>query len=87
MNLQSTRSFALAAATAALLVAGCAQAGGDKMAGKEAKIHCGGINGCNGQGDCKSASNECKGHNACKGKGFKSMTKADCDAKGGHEVL
>ncbi len=88
MNFQSTRSFAMAAAAAALLVAGCAQAGGDKMAkGSEAKIHCGGVNGCQGQTDCKSASNACKGQNSCKGHGFKAMSKADCDAKGGTEVL
>jgi hypothetical protein len=30
--------------------------------------------------DCKSAKNSCKGQNSCKGEGFKSMSKADCDA-------
>ncbi|HZW86276.1 MAG TPA: hypothetical protein VFF41_02340 [Gallionella sp.] len=84
MNVQSTRSFALAAAAAALLIAGCAQAGGEKVA--EAKIHCGGVNACKGQTDCKSAENSCKGQNSCKGHGFKALSKTDCDAMGGHEI-
>jgi len=56
-----------------LLIAGCAQAGGEKVA--EAKIHCGGVNACKGQTDCKSAENSCKGQNSCKGHGFKALSR------------
>jgi hypothetical protein len=47
------------------------------------KVHCLGVNGCKGKGDCKTASNACKGMNACKGKGMVSMSEKDCKAKGG----
>jgi hypothetical protein len=46
----------------------------------EAKVHCDGVNSCNGQSSCKSAKNSCKGQNSCKGRGFKEMTQKDCDA-------
>lgn len=50
---------------------------------EEAKVHCGGINACKGQSECKTASNECKGQNACKGKGIVSTTEKECAEKGG----
>jgi hypothetical protein len=53
---------------------------------EDAKVHCAGVNACKGQGECKTATNECKGQAACKGQGWLSLTKADCDAKGGKVV-
>jgi len=52
-------------------------------AGEAGKVHCLGVNGCKGKGDCKTASNACKGMNACKGKGMSIMSDKDCKAKGG----
>jgi hypothetical protein len=48
------------------------------------KGECWGINACKGQGACGGADgHECAGQNACKGQGWLSLTKPDCDAKGG----
>src|SRR5680860_1777119 len=44
---------------------------------------CFGVNGCKGQGACKTAQNDCKGHNACKGKGFVVMTDTECAEQSG----
>ncbi len=71
----------LATAAAALFAGGAVLAG--EQAGKEAKVHCGGINACKGQTDCKTATNACKGQNTCKGQGYKDVTKEECEAKGG----
>lgn len=69
--------FALAATAAALLsVAPMSATAAEK--GK-----CVGANSCKGLSDCKMANTSCKGLNACKGQGFVSLTKAECDAKGG----
>lgn len=72
----------LAVGAAALILAGCASNGSGTSA-SAAKVHCAGLNSCKGTSDCKTAENACKGQNVCKGHGFLSMTKADCDAKGG----
>ena len=53
---------------------------------QEAKVHCGGINACRGQAECKTAANACKGQNACKGKGFISTTEDECAERGGTVV-
>ena len=70
--------FAMAAAAAAMLATApmAANAGSDE-------IHCVGVNSCKGTSDCKTATSACKGQNSCKGHGFLSITKAECDAKGG----
>ena len=47
------------------------------------KGQCFGVNGCKGQGACKSAKNDCKGHNACKGQGWLAMTEEDCNGQNG----
>jgi uncharacterized membrane protein len=75
MKLANRSGAAIAAAAAALFLAGAAMA---PAHAEEAKGQCTGANSCKGQGACKSASNACKGQNACKGKGFLSLTKADC---------
>ena len=51
--------------------------------GKEARIHCTGVNACKGKSECSSASNSCKGQNECKGQGWVSMTEKKCLEKGG----
>jgi outer membrane murein-binding lipoprotein Lpp len=80
---QTGKGALLAVGAAALILAGCASSGSSNTASSEAKVHCAGLNSCKGTSDCKTAENACKGHNVCKGHGFLSMTKAECDAKGG----
>lgn len=80
----------LASAAAILLLAGCSSNSGSipsdgysESKAKAAKVHCSGVNSCKGTSDCATATSACKGHNSCKGKGWISMTKEECDAKGG----
>ena len=49
-------------------------------------VHCSGVNSCKGTSECKSGDHACKGMNSCKGQGFLSMSKAECDAKGGKVI-
>lgn len=79
-----------AALAALALAAGCAHHHGKKDAGKAAdgaaavKGECHGVNECKGQGACGSGDDHnCAGQNTCKGLGWLSLTKAECDAKGG----
>jgi hypothetical protein len=51
--------------------------------GNDSKVHCYGVNSCKGHNDCKTDKNACKGHGSCKGQGFLSMSKSECDEKGG----
>jgi len=45
-----------------------------------AKVHCTGVNACNGQSSCKSAHNACKGQTSCKGLGGVEMSsKQECE--------
>lgn len=77
------------AALAAFALAGCAHHhhGAKKdapAAASAAKGECHGVNECKGKGACGSgAEHNCAGTNACKGHGWLSLTKAECDAKGG----
>ena len=91
---QSSRKlsgFALASATAALVLAGCGgntSAKADKAAAapeaaKVAQVKCSGINSCKGKSACATATNSCAGQNSCKGKGWIKTSKEECDAKGG----
>lgn len=80
----ATRSgAAIATAAFALALSGASMMAPTAAAADEAKIHCAGANSCKGHGECKTASNDCAGMNSCKGQGFISLTKAECDAKGG----
>jgi hypothetical protein len=72
----------IAAAAAAMLIAGTALAAPMQLA-EGAKGHCMGANACKGQSACKTATNACAGQNACKGKGFTEGTKEECDKAGG----
>jgi hypothetical protein len=51
------------------------------------QVKCLGIHECKGQSACHVAGGHaCAGQNACKGKGWISVTKADCDLKGGKVI-
>ncbi|MGR9107371.1 MAG: BufA2 family periplasmic bufferin-type metallophore [Gammaproteobacteria bacterium] len=82
MVTRKTSGLLLATAAAAFFISGPVTAQETNMA-EEAKVHCGGINACKGQSECKTATNECKGQNACQGKGFISTTAQECEEKGG----
>ena len=69
---------ALAAAAAALFVAGCATGGEGTGYKATGKVECEGVNGCKGLSECKTASNDCKGKNSCKGEGFVYMSPPEC---------
>ncbi len=75
MRVKKLAGIALATAAAGMF----AMTAADPAAAQGANVKCEGVNGCKGQGGCKSAGNECKGKNGCKGKGFTEMSKADCD--------
>ncbi len=79
MKIDVNSGAAIAAAAAALLIAGTAISAPMQVAAEDAKGHCMGANGCKGKSACKTASNECAGQNACKGKGFVEMTKEECE--------
>jgi len=79
MKIDVNSGAAIAAAAAALLIAGTAISAPVQMAAEGAKGHCMGANACKGQSDCKTATNECKGKNGCEGKGYLEKTKEECD--------
>lgn len=81
MAKNKSTAIMLATAAAALFAGGVTIANG--VQADEAKVHCGGITSCKGTSDCATAENACQGQNSCKGKGFKIVTKAECEAKGG----
>jgi hypothetical protein len=74
----------LAAAAFSMAVSGAAFA--PMAQAEDAKVQCSGVNSCKGQGECKTTTNACKGQAACKGHGWISLSKAECDAKGGKVV-
>ena len=73
----ATAAFSLAVSGASLAVPTAA------MAGDEAKIHCVGVNTCQGTSDCKTATSACAGQNSCKGQGFVALTASQCEKIGG----
>lgn len=77
---RKTKAIMLATATAALFSGGMTA---EIAHADEAKVHCGGITSCKGTSDCATAENSCQGMNSCKGHGFKTVTKSECEAKGG----
>jgi hypothetical protein len=81
MKLNQKSGARIAMTAAVLLVSGSALIGA-AMA-ETVKGRCFGVNGCKGQGNCKSTKNDCKGHNACKGQGWLEMLQADCSDKQG----
>jgi uncharacterized membrane protein len=84
MKITVTSGATLAAAAAALFLAGAVSAPTASAQGGEGK--CFGANACKGHSACKTASSTCKGHNACKGQGFTMSSQAACEkAKGKFE--
>ena len=79
MKISVNSGAAIAAAAAALLIAGTAISAPVQIAAEGAKGHCMGANACKGKSACKTATSECSGQNACKGKGFTEMTKEECE--------
>lgn len=49
----------------------------------EERGKCYGVNACKGKGECGTKENACAGQNSCKGKSWISLTKKECEAKGG----
>lgn len=79
------KTVILTAALTGLMLAGCAsgtQATSDSSS-TVAKGECHGINACKGTGECGGAGHSCAGKNSCKGKGWVTLSKLDCDSKGG----
>lgn len=88
-NIKKMTKLSLAAATATLLLAGCSSAEDvalGNVAATAAKVKCGGINSCQGQSGCKTATSSCKGQNNCKGQGWITATKSDCKSQGGNVI-
>ncbi|HEU4627012.1 MAG TPA: hypothetical protein VFS52_19785 [Steroidobacteraceae bacterium] len=79
----SKSTFSFAAAAAVMALAGFAAPTTAFAQGKDAKVHCYGVNSCKGMSDCKSGNHECKGMNDCKGQGFKELSAKACTAQGG----
>lgn len=78
---KSTRSTMLA--TTAAMLFGSAMFSVNIVHAEEATVQCGGVTGCKGQSDCKTATTACKGQNNCMGQGFKSLTKTECERRRG----
>ena len=78
MKIDVNSGAAIAAAAAALLIAGTAVSAPMQIAAEGAMGHCVGANACKGKTACKTANNACKGQNACKGKGFLALTAEEC---------
>ncbi|MHA1598527.1 MAG: BufA2 family periplasmic bufferin-type metallophore [Alphaproteobacteria bacterium] len=78
---KKTAGATLATAAAAMFAMGVVMTPVQGNAAENVK--CFGVNGCKGQGACKTAVNACKGMNSCKGQGFLPMTEAACDKAGG----
>ncbi len=81
MKLTQKSGATIAMTAAALIISGATLIGA--ATADTVKGQCFGVNGCKGQGACKSAKNDCKGHNACKGQGWLAMTAEECNGQNG----
>ncbi len=81
MKLTQKSGATIAMTAAALIISGATLIGA--ATADTVKGQCFGVNGCKGQGACKSAKNDCKGHNACKGQGWLAMTAEECNGQSG----
>lgn len=87
--MQDAMKVSLAAAAAALFVAGCSkssEAPADTPATviSPGAVKCLGINECKGQGQCGvPGGHACAGQNECKGKGWIQVPADECTSKGG----
>lgn len=82
--MKNTKGILLATAAAALFVSHPILAE-DVHPAAEGKVKCSGVNACKGTSECNSKTdlNACKGKNACSGQGWVSLTKEECETKGG----
>lgn len=72
---KTKKSAFIAASIAGLMaVAGTAMM---PMTAHAEDVHCYGVNGCKGTGDCGGKGHSCAGQNSCKGLGFKSVASAE----------
>ena len=85
MKLNSKSGATLAAAAAALFLAGSVVSSVSTPA-NAADGKCMAGNACKGQSACKGGANSCKGQNACKGTGFSMTSQKACAAMGGAYV-
>ena len=85
--MNNTKGILLATAAAALFVSNPLIAE-DVHPAAEGKVKCSGVNACKGTSECntKADLDACKGKNACSGQGWVSMTKEDCETKGGKVI-
>ncbi len=82
--MKSNKTAGVALAVAAAGVFSLAPMAVSADSGKDAKVHCYGVNQCKGKNDCMTADNSCKGQSSCKGMGFLNMSsKEECVEKGG----
>lgn len=81
MKLNAKSGASIAMTAAALIIGGATLISAASAA--EVKGRCFGVNGCKGQGACKTAKNDCKGHNGCKGQGWLAMTDVECKGQNG----
>jgi hypothetical protein len=81
MKLTQKSGAKIAMTAAALIISGATLIGA--ATADTVKGRCFGVNGCKGQGACKSAKNDCKGLNSCKGQGWLSMTDEECNGQNG----
>ncbi len=73
--------LAIASTAAAIFATTPMMASAEKA--KQPDIKCTGINGCKGQGACKSKNNACAAQNSCKEKGWIHGTEQQCKDMGG----
>lgn len=87
--MQDAFKVSLAAAAAALFVAGCSKpaetpTGTPASVETPGAVKCLGINECKGQGQCGvPGGHACAGQNECKGKGWLQVPAEECTSKGG----
>ncbi len=84
-NMRKISGTAIAAAAAALLMAG--GIGTIATSAVADGVKCAGINACKGQSECKTANSSCKGQNSCKGQGWVTQASAEACTGAGGTVL
>jgi uncharacterized membrane protein len=86
--MKTTNKFggvAVAAAAAALFMAGIGTSVADEGHSGVVKVRCFGGNACKGQSACQTTTNACKGQNECKGQGVEFRGIGACKERLGRE--